>query len=190
MLIIICLIIGLIAAALQNASRYDIDDISNNSPVEVYNLNDYNEYFNYKEISHIDNISDFIFAEIENRRMLAISIYQTYYIGYEDEASYNKVKNEYLLFYNFLDEPVLSEKSEYVLPMTSFELEGFNMHVVKSDYLYDLTIIGFNDQTNYIVELNTLDGFYDHFGKNEEKAKEAFINYVTNAFYLPWFETI
>ena len=31
---------------------------------------------------------------------------------------------------------------------------------------------------------------YDHFGKDVKVAEQAFIDYIKNSFYLPWYENM
>lgn len=188
-ILLMAILIGLIGNSLANLNRYDKGDMSNVEPMSIYTYEEYDKFYQ-NEINHHENLKDFVFAETETRRFMAMHLHTTLYYSYNDNTIYSQQKNNILLLNNLLNKSLLDEEGNYIFPLTHFKISGFTLCVVTVSSLDNLHIMGFNDENNALVELKSDGAYYNHFGDDIKIAEEAFIEYITNTFYLPWCESI
>ena len=187
--LIITIIIGLLGSALEAGRRYDIGDQNNLLVDESYNLDEYNEYnLNEYEVKNQENIKDFVCAKTQNNRFLNIVEHTTIYIKYDYSNIYSVNKSELIKSNNYINKSITDEYDYYIYPVTTFKIDNFTFYVCESNYLSTLKVIGYSDIDLSLVILSSDGSTYDHFGKDVKVAEQAFIDYIKNTFYLPWYE--
>ena len=117
--------------------------------------------------------------------------------GYElcvtyDESQYETKKAEVLSSYDFLQEPVIAEDGDYLIPLTELHYKGFTLKIVpdETQFTYcpckSFMMVGYNDATNQIVYLYHYDFDIDYIATADEDPEAEMIELIEDAF--SWIE--
>lgn len=108
------------------------------------------------------------------------------------EREYEQRKAGILSSYAFLQEPVIAEDGDYLLPVTELNYKGYTLKVVPDDTQFtycpckSFMMVGFNDVEHKIVYLYHYDFDLDYIAAADEDPEAEMIQLIEDAFV--WIE--
>lgn len=186
-LYILLIIIGLFGMLIEKDFVYEVGNETNLEYKEVCDLHHFSMKYPYKlnEIEFNDHLLALDYVETDGE-----SLHSTLRIRYKTTLTYNYAKENYLSSNAYLSTPLKGRGDNYVYPLTNFTLGNINYLVVENEDLSNMKFIGFNDNLNTIIILNGKELKYQNFGNELEVAKENFLDYIVNMFYIPYLEEL